>query len=233
MGLNCTDLDNLVDSAADTALHNAAVFYASVVFLIGVSLALITHGEKLVRPLAGVAGGVVGAAGIFLTTGLFERPPSCEIRLAAAGIAGVILAALAICVLKTALFLVGGVGLASVAHLVWESLPVGGVEGPFTLFSRPGWYYVAVGGSAVVGAVVSQAQKERFTQIVSSTLGGSGVAAGVYLVSDRSGERPPALLLLGVVVACSILGTVVQHRLSKRRKERKRRATVPIGRPVS
>ena len=239
--MNCTELDNLVERLTVSVAHHDVGFGISLVLLFGVSIALLAYGERLVRPLAAILGGLFGAGGAFFLSGLFERPLPCEARLGIAGVSGVIVAVLTICILKTGLFLLGAFGLGSVVHLVWESLPLESVSGPFTIFSRPGWYYIAVGTGGIVGAIVSQLQKKSFTRIASSVLGGSGVAAGVYLIYERNDSMPPPLLLLIVVLSCSIFGTIIQHYTSKWRKDRKERKKlrriqaremVPIGRPV-
>ena len=232
--MNCTELDNLVKETTVRVVNDDVGFAISLAMLFGVSILLLAYGERLVRPLAGILGGVFGAGGAFFLTGIFENPVPCEIRLAIAAVAGIILAVFAIFILKTGLFLLGAFGLGSIVHLVWESLPLEGVSGPFTLFSRPGWQYIAVGTGGVVGAVVSQIQRKNFTRIASSVLGGSGVAAGVYMIFERHDSTAPPLLLLALVLICSILGTGMQHVTTKRRKEKQgKRVISPFERTIS
>lgn len=219
--MNCTELDGAMAEALDQIVESDAGFAVCVLTLACVSISLLTHGEELVRPLAAIVGGLVGGGGGFLLTRFFQPSLPCEARLGVAGVAAVVVATLAICVLKTGLFLLGAFGLGSIAHLVWESLPLKDVEGPFILFARPGWYYIAVGAAGVAGAVASQLQKKHFTRIASSVLGGSGLAVGTHLVFSRSGQTAPPVLLLCVVVLSSAFGTYAQHRLGRWRRDRR------------
>ena len=230
--MNCTELDNHVENLARGVVEHDAGFVVSLAMLLAISFTLLVFGERIVRPLVGILGGLAGAGGSLVLTGLFDRPVACEVRLVVAGVAAVIIAVLAICLLKTGLFLLGAFGLASLVHLMWESLPLQSVEGPFTLFSKPGWYYIAVGSGAITGAIVSQIQKKKFTRIASSVLGGTGIAAGIVLICEREGTSAPPLLLLGVVASLSVTGSIVQHYLSRRRRARKATESIPVGQPV-
>lgn len=235
--MNCTELDAFVDSLSENIARDDVSFGVGLLSLFLVSFALLTHGERLVRPLAAVLGGVLGGGGTFLLTRGIDISIPCEARLAVAAVAGVVLAVLAMCVLKTGLFLLGALGLGATAHLVWESLPLDGVAGPFTLAGRAGWYYIVVGGAALTGAVVSQLQKKRFTRIASSVLGGSGLAVGVHLMYARNGTTAPPALLLGVVIGSSIAGSFTQHYLQRRRKrtttDKRAQEMIPVGHPVA
>lgn len=236
--MNCTELDRVVVSLTEGVTRDDTAFGVAVTLLLATSLVLLTHGERLIRPLAGLLGGVAGGGGAFVLTRLFRPALPCEVRLILAGVSGVVVAVVAICILKTGLFLIGAFGLGSVAHLVWDSLPLGHVRGPFTLLSRPGWYYIAVGSTALVGAVVSQWKRRTFTRIASAVLGGTGLATGVHLLYARNDSTAPPLLLLCVLIGSSVAGCVTQHALETWRRKRraaKRRTEqelVPVGRPV-
>lgn len=225
--MNCTALDSFVSSTNESVTQSDAGFAIAVGLLLSTSLALLTHGERLVRPLVAVVGGVVGATGTFVLTRVVAVP--CEARLGVAAVCGIMLALLATCVLKTGLFLLGAFGLGATAHLVWESLPLGHVVGPFSVAGRAGWYYITVGAAATTGAVVSQVEKKKFTRIASSVLGGVGVAVATRFIYDREHvSDPPPALLLAVVVSCTLFGYVAQRRV--REWDRRRRGGDRDGR---
>lgn len=230
--MNCTELHRAAASAVDSAISHDAAFVALLAALFLVSASLLTHGERLVRPYAAVIGGVLGGGTAFALAHSVASSLPCEARVAIAASAGIALAALAVCMLKTGLFLLGAFGLGAVAHLAWESLPLAGVRGPFAIGGRPGWYYAAVGGSATVGALVAQARRRHFLRIASAVLGGVGLACGVQLAYARGGAAAPPAVLLLVAVAASIAGASAQHYCAHRRKARRARGRRPIAEGV-
>ena len=156
--MNCTQFDevqrNIETFFVDTDLGTAAGLGAVVV----VSLALLVRGEKLVRPLGAVLGGLAGVVVAFMASAA-AGIEACEVRIVAAGIAGVLLAVVALCLLKAGLFLLGAAGMGVVGHLAYVSLPIDASGAPFELLGIPAYHYFAVGGAAIFGGVVSQLQK--------------------------------------------------------------------------
>lgn len=225
MQMNCTQFDevqrNIETFFVDTDLGTAAGLGAVVV----VSLALLVRGEKLVRPLGAVLGGLAGVVVAFLASAA-AGIEACEVRVVAAGIAGVLLAVVALCLLKAGLFLLGAAGMGVVGHLAYVSLPIDASGAPFELLGIPAYHYFAVGGAAIFGGVVSQLQKKHFVRTVSSALGGSGLGACTHValvLFDAEGLTP--LLPLVVALGSTAGGCFAQSRLetrSKRKKDRKR-----------
>lgn len=220
MALNCTQIDDVHELVSEFATQTSAGALVATGALALVSLALLTHGERLVRPLGGALGGLAGAVLAFVFSAAAGLP--CEVRVAAAAIAGVLLAVVALCLLKTGLFLLGASGMGVLGHLAYSSVPFDDSDAPFRLFGMSGWYFVTVGGSAVVGGIVSQVQKKHFVRTVSSALGGSGLAVctHVLLVHFGADELSPLGPLI-VAVGGTAAGCLIQNRLERRRKQRR------------
>ena len=165
---------------------------ASCATLVLASLALLGWGERLVRPLAGAAGGLFGAGAALWLTQLVSPEPACAARLAIAAAAAVVLALLALCLLKTGLFLLGAASLGTLAHYAYIALPDGVLPAdPFVLFDVSGWHYIVVGAGGVVGAAASLLQRRAFVRIASSVLGGGGLALATQLGLSASGRVVP------------------------------------------
>lgn len=217
--LNCTEIDAGAASAIALVGETDAGAAGALLVLCATSALLVTHGERIVRPVSAVVGAGGGVAATYL---LVDAGVACELRLGAAAVSGIVLAALALCVLKTGLFLLGAAGFAAVGHLVYETLPLGGVDAPFVFLDRSGWYWATLGGCAVVGGAVSFAQKTNFVRLVSAALGGCGLAAALHLaVAHFSDAEAPQVALLGVAAAATACGAYVQRRLARRRERAK------------
>lgn len=226
--MNCSTLDSFGQDASRAIAGEDIYFGIALAGISVLSLLLVAAGERFVRPLAAVLGGAAGGVSAFLLTRFFDPPLPCEARLGIAAVAAIVFALLAVCIVKMGLFLLGGFGLGAVAHLLWMSLPLDGVSGPFTLFGVAGWHYIAVGAAALSGAIVSQCQRKRFVRMATSLAGGTGLAAATFLVFERidSFGDPPPLLLLGIVVAATPTGACLQARLEERRKKKRERVSV-------
>lgn len=224
--MNCTALDQLASHLTGAVETNDVAFWVLTTAISVVSLVLLLDGARLMRPLGALVGGVAGSVGVFVLL----SGTSCEVRLAMSGIAGVLLALLALFLLKAGLFLVGAASLGGLSHLVYEALPL----------PRSEWYYVVVGAGGLLGAVVSWCQRRQFAQIASSLLASGGIATVLVLATERAGSRVPDAVLLAQVTCCTFLGTFVQHTIRRRRiRVHDRRCDrmgpsrpVPVGIPV-
>ena len=239
--MNCTDFDATVTDLQQLIQYEDTGFYLGSGSLLVTSALLLLAGEVLVRPLAAFVGGVAGGVGVFVLSQAVDL--DCEVRLVSAGVTSLVCALLALFILKTGLFVLGGVAFGGVAHLIYESLPLEGASQPFELFGLGGWYYIVVGVSGVAGAVISQLQRTWFVRISTSMLGGGGIALATWLLAERSGSAVHPLVLLGITVACTVIGVYVQQKIADRKKDakehpRRRRATekkpppVVVGEPV-
>lgn len=224
--MNCTELDVALVTSHRLVVESDGGFAAGCLLLFLASLALLTHGERLVRPLSALVGAVGAAIGVFVATALFDPPPDCMLRLGASGVAAVLAAVLALCIFKTGLFVLGATGVAAVTHFVYEALPLDGVPPPFVLLGRSGYYYAAMLVAAVVGAAVAYAQHTHFVRISSSLVGAGGLALLCHLVVGRvNGEAVPGVALLGILVVATLAGVATQRYLAKRRETARRRRT--------
>jgi hypothetical protein len=221
--INCTELDEAVEDTRVLLLESDGGFFLLVASLLLGSGLLLLRGEKLVRPMSALVGGVGATVAVFVLTALLDDM-TCVARLVASGVAGVLAAVLALCIFKTGLFVLGAGGFGAVAHLIYESLPLQDVKPPFVLLGRSGYYYLTLLVAGVVGAGVAYAQRTHFVRISSSLVGGGGVSLGVWLLAERAGEDLPPLVLLAVLVVCTVGGVAVQRHLDRRgRRQRRRR----------
>ena len=182
---------------------------------------LLLFGEHIVRVTAAVLSGGIGAILVFVMTRYFQPSLACAARLGISLTAGVILAILALCLLKTGLFVLGAVSFGALAHLLWDSFPLQDVSGPFTIATRAGWYYISIGGASIVGGIVAHKERKKLMRAASSAVGASGLAFVTFLAFDRSGDEVPAPILLVLLVGGTLLGLFVQTYLSKRKKRRR------------
>ena len=142
--MNCTELDLVIRDVHALVVQDDAAFGVAVGFLMILSLLLLGGGEKLVRPLSALVGGLAGAVGAFWATSLFDEKMECMARLITSAVAGVLCAVLALCIFKTGLFVLGAGAFATATHFVYDVLPLDGIKPPFVLAGRSGYYYIAM-----------------------------------------------------------------------------------------
>lgn len=222
MDLNCTELDGVFDDGHSFLVESDLGFAVTVATLLLASGLLLVKGEHVVRAMSAAVAGVGAAGAVFVLSEFVDDVP-CVARIGVAGGAGVIAAVLALCLLKTGLFLLGAAGFGVVAHYAYGALPLGDVAPPFVLMGRSGYYYIAIAAAGVVGAVASHWQRTHFVRISSSLLGGGGLAWTVHLVAERSDSTIPALALLSVLLVSTTGGVVTQHYLAKQRRRPRQR----------
>ena len=226
--MNCTELDEIIEDF-DNFIENDVVFYAMCASLILVCTALLVWGGHISRTVSLVSGGILGGVGVFMLTGLSNNSVACHIRFILSGVSCLIVSLMTLFLVKTGLFIIGGVGLASITHLVWESLPLGNVTGLFSLFNRPGWYFVAVGSGGIVGAVISQLYRKHFLRLASSMLGACGLTLSLALLFERNDIDIPLFVLVVLTFTLFSCGGVVQHYLDTKKKQ----GRIPVGVPIS
>lgn len=221
--MNCTEFDEAYSQGRSFVLESDDGFAVACGFLLLLSGVLLARGEDLVRPLGAVVAGCVAAVATFVITQDSDSTSMCEVRLAVAGVAGVLVAVATLCLFKAGLFVLGAAGFGSIAHFIYEAIPaLSSLDPPFVLFGRSGYYFIALGIGVVIGAVATQRQRVQFVRISSSLLGGAGVATTVHLIADRAQETLPPAALLAIVLVCTLGGVYVQYRI-KRPKRRKAR----------
>lgn len=222
--INCSQLDVAFRDVEYLITDSDGGFVIASSVIVVPSLLLLGYGEHIVRPMSAVVGGTAGSVAMyFVLTRIINTYIQCEVRLVISGISGLLLALFALFVLKTGLFLIGAAAVGGLTHLVYESLPLSELKPPFVIAGRSGWYFIAITGGVLIGAILSQCQKKNFVRIISSLLGGGGIAAATFLVALRidATYNLSSVVLLAIVATSTLLGTLIQHTLSKRKKERK------------
>ena len=206
----------MVEKAERFLLDDDAGYVIGSVALAATSLALLTHGSHLIRPLAVIVGGV----GATVASYMFLTLP-CTPRLVVALLAGLCTGLFALCLFKTGLVLIGAAGFAALAHFVYDATPLRDVDPPFKLAGRSGYYVLGMAGAIILGSIVAYVQKKNLVRLSSSLIGGGGVAATVHLVGTRIGEGVPPVALLVVMILSTVSGVLVQRRLDAYRDRRR------------
>ena len=224
--MNCTELDVALTEGQTFVTRTDEGFAFLVLAVCAASFLLAVFGERWARLLSAISATAVGLVGVYLLTGLVpDSGFSCEVRLAAAAVGGVLAGLLAWCLLKGGLFVLGGLGFGSVAHFVYESVPslhaAHSATSP-SLFGKPLTYYLLVGGVGLLGAVLSVAYRTPLLRVSTSLAGGGGVAVAVHLVASRVGHPAPSLLLVAVCLSVCLAGTAAQSYLAQKRGRRRR-----------
>ena len=111
--MNCTDLDNAFDSIQGPVFDEDAGFIVAASLLLVTSCALLSHGERLVKPMSVLVGGVGGSVGVYVLSDAVSL--SCDTRLIVSLLSGVLVALLALCLFKTGLVLLGAAGFGTIA----------------------------------------------------------------------------------------------------------------------
>jgi len=225
---NCTELDRFAREVHQVALVGDVGVVVLVGTLVVLGGLLLTAGERLARPLGAVVGGVGGTVATFVVTAMFDM--SCESRLIASAIVGVLTAAVALLVLKTGIFLLGAGGLGAVTHLVYDSLPQSATAhgDGFALLGRSGYYYIAMASAVVVGGVVSYCQRKNVLRIASSLIGASAWTMALVVACDRASVSLPQLASLALLMTFTLLGVWFQRWRATRRDPHP-----PVGIPVA
>ena len=229
---NCTELDAALGVTQSLVVENDLGFLFACLLLLGGSFVFLVAGERIVRPAGALVGGLGGAGGIYVATAMLPSL-GCETRLVVAAAAGILAAALIACVVYSGIFVLGAAAAAVLAHLIHDALPLSAAEGSFALLGRSGWYYVAMFGAVVGGAVLAHVQRKQVMRVGTALLGAGGVAFVIHLGVARAGEAMPTLASLVILVPLTVAGSVaqwylspVQQRLRKEKKEAKELAQV-------
>lgn len=219
--MNCTELDLVVSEVHSLYLQEDAVFAFVALSIVVVSFVFVAQGEELMRPLATVIGSSVVSVLVFVVTALFLD--DCIARLVVAGVAGLLMALLTLCVLKSGVFILGSAGFGAITHLIYDTLPLTTVEPPFEVLGRSAYYYLVMLVAVVGGALVAYWQKKSFVRITSSLVGGGGIAFSIWLVCERADEPVPSIVLLVVLILSVCIGVPLQKYLKKRKERQKRK----------
>ena len=214
--MDCRELDVAWADAHIFLRDHDAGFAAMVGALLLASGTLLVFGEHTVRPLSALVGGIGGALGAFVISHFVDRA-ACETRLAVAGVTGLSLALLALCIYSKGLFLVGAAGFGTATHFAFQAVPA---------LPRVPYYYVAVSGACAIGGIVIHCQRRPFVRICSSLLGAAGAVVAAQLVHRRSTERSlPSAVALVALLALTLGGVGAQHAIAVLR----RRGPVPAA----
>ena len=182
MALNCTQLDGAYRQLEAFATGTDAGVVALIVALGAVSGVLLTHGERLVRPLGGALAGLGGA---LVVVGSQAAGFACELRVAAAGVAGVLLAPAPAA--KTGLLGAAGLG---VGHLA-TSACLDDSGAPFELMGLSGYYSSPSAPASSSEASSRRSKKNTLSAPCRRRSAGAGSEPARTSSSPAPARRPP------------------------------------------
>lgn len=211
--MNCSLVDEVGNDVASFFSDTKEGIVASVVALFFVSLLLLCRGGKLVRPL-GVVGGGGGAGGATYALLTSQGGVGCEVTVALSVVAALTVASTVACLLGAGVVVVGAGGVGAITHFVYETLPTDEWFGTTSTWAgRAPAYYGIVLAASLLGGALACAWKDDLLRVVSSLLGGVGLATCVHVAyAELSGDDAPSLLLLAVVVGAAAVGVAIQRR---------------------
>lgn len=219
--MNCTDFDNLYNEIVTHVSMTSQIFWTvALSFSLVFSFTMLISGERMIRPttviVSGCAGVVLGYAvsSNFLST-------DCEIKLIISGVFGLVLSFLGFCLIKTGVFILGAVAFGTVAHYVVGVIPVSALPKYFTFQNRNGVYWIATFGSGALGAILTTCFKKDFLILVTSMLGGSGIAFSMHVIFERflnPNVYLPSFLYLLAAILGTFFGVTVQRYRNNKKK---------------
>jgi hypothetical protein len=226
--MNCTDFDILYGEIVTHVSTATQIFWiSSLCFISILSFFLIVAGEKILRPVAAI---IAAGAGIVIGYGLCTEMGElkCHVRLIISGIFALVLAILAACLLKAGIFILGGAAFGAVGHYIFDVIPEDVLPVVFATENRSGLYWIVVGGSALLGALLAICLKKEFLRIATSMIGGSGAALSTYIMTEKI-KKPPVHLhpgiLLGIAIVCLVIGVSTQNYFARKKKHKNKKFT--------
>jgi len=221
--MNCTEFDYLYDDIVAHVSTTSQIFWISTAsFSFIFCILMICAGEKLFRPASALIAGLVGLVlGYMITTEMGDV--KCYIKLIVASVFALVLSISVSCLLKAGLFLLGGAAFGAVAHYSFEIIPGDVLPNIFAFQNKNGLYWIVVGCSGLIGAILSLVYKKKFMRLATSMIGGSGISLSIYILCFEI-LNPPIYIhpgvLLGITIVLSIFGYLFQRHLSKRRNNK-------------
>ena len=219
--INCTEFDYLYDDIVAHVSTTSQIFWLSLLsFSFIFSLLMIFIGEKVFRPASTFIAAFVGLAlGYMITTEIGRV--KCYIKLIVSGVFALVLSFLVSRLIKAGLFLLGSASFGAVSHYLFEIIPEEVLPNIFVFQNKNGLYWVVVGVSSMVGAILALVYKKKFMRLATSMIGGSGISFSLYILCFEIINPPihvhPAVFLLTTIVF-SVFGYCFQGYVSRKRK---------------
>ena len=222
ISLNMTDACVAIDDTIDTIVGASESMYAasriaSASILFATSVAVAFAGARLLRPLAASLGALAGFWVGYIVFGQ-RADTNCSARLAAGGGAALALAFVAMCVLDTALFLLGAVGAGAFAHALYvpelDELLLRDEAAP-RLGGRSVVHLALVGTAAFLGGIYVRCRGPRVLKAATGALGGAGAGYATMLLAQGESAR---YIGVGVGVVVGLGGFWIQRRGLKRKQ---------------
>lgn len=219
--MNCTEFDYLYDDIVAHISTTSQIFWISLSsFSFIFSLLMIFIGEKVFRPASAFIAALAGLVlGYMITTEMGQV--KCYIKLIVSGVFALVLSVLVSCLLKAGLFLLGGASFGAVSHYLFEIIPEESLPNIFAFQNKNGLYWIIVGVSGTVGAILALVYKKKFMRLATSMIGGSGISFSLYILCFEI-INPPVyvhpLVFLAITIVFSLFGYCFQRYVAKKIK---------------
>lgn len=223
--MNCSDFDILHTELIRHISDTSRIFWiVSLCFVSIFSFLMIAVGEKIIKPSSGFVCGVVGfLLGYTITSYISET--ECETKIFISAIFGVVLSFVGFCIMKAGIFIVGATAFGTVGHYIFNVVPDDILPTSFVFLNLNGAYWITIACSGILGAIMSKCFKKDFLILVTSMLGGSGIAFSTYVSFEKLPKNP--IVLPDIVYLFETLFFLVIGIFLQRRRFRKKNNTRP------
>lgn len=199
------------------------------IVLICASGLLLVAGARLFRIAAALAAAAFGFSAVYGFMRSSASDVSCEAIILGSTLMGVLAALTAGCVYKAGLFFVGVAAMAALVHLVFAAFPaLHSIGEQPTLADKSFAYWGLMLVAAVVGGMVLRHHDQAVLEVLTSCIGGAGLAYALRTVTDLARGDVPRYVFVIAGLAATASGIMTQRHIRSRGcKERRVRENRP------
>lgn len=208
--------DEMGDRARDEIADPGSVIVpVAIVFASGL---LLVAGARLFRIAAALAAAAFGFGVVYGFIRSSGRHVSCEAIILVSSLMGLLAAFAAGCVYNAGLFFVGATAMSALVHLVFSAFPdLHDVGDQPTLADKSFIYWGLIVVSFVVGGLVLRHHDKPVLEVLTSCIGGAGIAYALRSLTEIAGGDAPAYVFMIAGLAATACGIVAQRRIRLRR----------------
>ena len=209
--VNCTEIDFVLEKIATfhhTYDEDLMTLFLPISLLV-LSLTFLTTGFYTFKPLIAVGGSLASFVAVYTMLDNLV----CETKLLITGICSLCVLFLILCLLKFGLFVIGAASFAITTHYVYETIPESSFPNDLPTFqNRSIVYWISMLVGIVIGAITVHFGKNQVLIVVTSLLGGFGVAVSISMMVLEDLSPWIWIATAGVL---TIVGTITQFKLKK------------------
>ena len=180
--MNCTEIENIFYEVSTHVTGGSRIFwiiFSSMAALI--SFILLVAGELYAKPTITLVCGFIGLYfGFMLAFSISNM--MCEVRLGIVALFVLVFTIIGLCLMKKGFFILGAASFGIAGHYIYDVIPSDQFPIPFEFQGRNGIYWLVLGASSLVGAIISHVMKKDFLRISTSFLGAAGATGTTYIV---------------------------------------------------